>query len=453
MEKKLIESTDKTNMLLAFILSWISLVYGISLSWFMSGAVIFLPTILICIVIVYLYIKERRKLIFPYVFFPIIFFSYMLIRHSMSEDIFHHGAVDLLLFSFALFNLIALSKKNFIEKFYFFCKTMLIISIAVAILSYMTYLIPSNISEYNLPLFLSQTLQRWHINNLTKSRFYGLELNPNTTGNWVAYGFIFGIGTYLLKPEKKHNLLLLGIDLILTLIILLDTACRSAMLFCGIAALGLIIAYFTQLRHLLQPQQRKIITTVILLSCVILIIVGILFLCNIHFRTYILNILRVDYTSSDNLLAIFSSIGKSFEDASDRANLRKTAVDIWSEHKILGVSTVELNSHFPQGIWLLSGCHNTLLQILATLGLIGLSLFLIYVLSSFIFIWISSIKSKDPQIKIISTFCIILFIAIAVNNYYENYMYTSGAIMTLCGYFLLSTGFQIRNIYRADVTN
>ena len=174
------------NGLLIFRLIWISLIYGVSLSWFMSGFVIFLPPILELLAITYLYIKKQVEFIMPYVLIPMAFFIYMIIRHSTNGDIFIHGANDFFLFSFSVICLLSFAEDEFTERFYTFCKTMLIISIMVAVLSYMTYLIPENISEYNLPLFLRNSLQRWHDNlassNSFDNRFFGIELQPNTTG-------------------------------------------------------------------------------------------------------------------------------------------------------------------------------------------------------------------------------------------------------------------------------
>lgn len=437
------------NGLLIFRLIWISLIYGVSLSWFMSGFVIFLPPILELLAITYLYIKKQVEFIMPYVLIPMAFFIYMIIRHSTNGDIFIHGANDFFLFSFSVICLLSFAEDEFTERFYTFCKTMLIISIMVAVLSYMTYLIPENISEYNLPLFLRNSLQRWHDNlassNSFDNRFFGIELQPNTTGNWVSYGFLFGIGAYLLKPLKQ-NIFLLLVSAILTTIILIDTASRSAMLFSVVFLLSFIILYLVQVHKNLTSNQNKLIMIAIILCILLFIILGLFFIINPQFRNFILIKLRVEITREFDIKEISQSLSEAFNDATGRKSLRETSMEVWKNHKLFGVSTSDLNSHLPSGIWISSGSHNTIIQILATLGVIGLALFLVFVLSSFSFLIISSIRNKNKKIRIISSFSIALFIAMAVGNFYENYMYTSNAIMTLCGYFILTTGYQAYNI-------
>lgn len=441
------------TFLLVFRLIWISIIYGLSFSWFIGGFLTLIPSILEICAIVYLCIAYKKRFITPYVIIPILFFSYMIIRHTINGDIMLHGVGDLYIFSFILISLFSISQEEFVDRFYVFCKTMLLISIGVTLLSYMIYLIPANIAEYSLPTFLSNSLQRWY-NNIEEAkvfdnRFFGLELQPNTTGNWVSYGFIFGIGAYLLRP-RKQLLTLLIIDALLTIIILMDTASRSAMLFLLIAITCFIITFFLYLKKILQPRQISIIRTVIIITLSILAMFILAFIFSSSFRSYILTILRVD-TEGNNFYEIVDEFMKTFSDATGRKKLREIAMTQWKGNLLFGISTIELSNALPSNVWNASGSHNSALQILTTLGILGITLFVVFCLSSLYLLIYTCQKCKNKEIRIISAFSIVLFIAMAINNFYENYMYTSTAIMTLCGYFILATGYQVGNLQKQEL--
>ena len=90
--------------------------------------------------------------------------------------------------------------------------------------------------------------------------------------------------------------------------------------------------------------------------------------------------------------------------------------------------------------------HNSFIQILASLGLVGFIPFILFFISGFIFMLYGAIKVKDKAIKTIAIFLTIIYLAITVDVTFENYLYTAISIMTISGYFTITAGYQIRNI-------
>ena len=442
------------TFLLVFRLIWISIIYGLSFSWFVGGFLTLIPSILEICAIVYLCVAYKKRFITPYVIIPILFFSYMIIRHTINGDIMLHGVGDLYIFSFILISLLSISQEEFVDRFYVFCKTMLLISIGVTLLSYMIYLIPANIAEYSLPTFLSNSLQRWY-NNIEEAkvfdnRFFGLELHPITTANWVTYGFFLGIGAYLLRPNKS-NLILLLADAFCTIIIIVDTGCRSAMLFCCTSFFFFIVMFFFKLRYLLSKKTNRLIITIIVLVILFFITVFSFFIFNLSFRAFILERLRVGITPEESFLNTMKSITSAFNDASSRVRLREIVLDLWKNNPFFGISTINISNTLPDVVFWGAGSCNTYIQILATLGILGFCLFIILALYPLWLLITAIRKSNSKNILIISLFSVVIYISMAINNFYENYMYTSTAIMTLCGYFILATGYQVGNLQKQEL--
>lgn len=413
------------NIVLVMHLIWSILRWQIPMPGIWNGIGIFFFPVIEVLLILYCYLKTKFRLVMPYVFLVVVFNVYMIIRHCFSGDFMSHGASDCYTFFFSLFCLISLSKEDFIDRFYIFCLTAFVLSIAVSLISYLTLAIP----------FVE--------NPVPGGRLQGILPNPNTLGHVATYGYVLGIGAFLVKSEKKALLFVLFADTLLTIKVLLDCESRASMLFLCVAIFGLIIGYFIWFRKALPVEISKILFWLILLVLAIALMAFILFIISDTIRCFILDLMRVPYDENSGLVEIMKSIMTSFSSASNRDVLRSITIRHWKENLLFGVSAARVVSDFTENIDQAVGSHNSFLQIGATLGIIGLALFLLMYISSFIFSIISGIKSEDKRIKSISVFITIFFVALSVDVTFENLLYMSLAMMALIGYFIICSGLQL----------
>lgn len=413
------------NMVLTMHLVWSILRSQIPMPGILNGIGIFLFPVIEVLLILYCYLKTQFRLVMPYVLLVVLFNVYMIIRHCFSGDFMSHGASDCYTFFFSLFCLMSLSKEDFIDRFYIFCLTAFILSIAVSLISYLTLVIP--FAENPVP----------------GGRLQGILPNPNTLGHVATYGYVLGIGAFLVKSEKKNLLFVLFADTLLTIKVLLDCESRASMLFLCVAIFGLIIGYFIWFRKALPVEISKILFLLILVVLAIALIAFILFIISDTIRCFILDLMRVPYDENSGLVETMKSIMASFSSASNRDVLRSITIRHWKENLLFGVSAARVVSDFTENIDQAVGSHNSFLQIGATLGIIGLVLFLLMYILSFVFSVVSAIKAEDNRIKTISVFVAIFFVALSVDVNFENLLYMSLAMMALVGYFIICSGLQL----------
>lgn len=396
---------------------------------FLDGLVIFLFPIIELFAIIYCALKTNRKIIMPYGLTFILYHGYMIIVHIANGDFFIHGSSDFYSLLLCLSCLIFFDREEFLNRIYVFCLSLLYFSIIISLLSYIELAIKTN------SIFVP-----------TGIRFQGISDNPNMIGNAVTYGFIFGFGAFLLKPRKKLIWVLLIIDALLTLKVLIDSQCRAAMLFLLISIILFSISFFMVWRRFLP---KNISTAMLLLVCIIfilLIITIVLFIASYSFQSFILFILRIPHEQNDSLGDIFSSIMSSLQDATGRSKLREGAISIWKEHPLFGVTTTYLKENMPIEVSISRGVHNSFLQVLATLGIFGFIFFCGMIGYSLYFLISLIAKSKLLQIKSVSLFLLSVLIAALINCTYENWIYISISPMCTMIYFLIVSGYQLKNI-------
>lgn len=413
------------NTVLAMHLIWSILRWQIPHPGIWNGIGIFLFPVIEVLLIIYCYFKTQLRLVMPYTLLVILFNVYMIIRHCFSGDFMSHGASDCYTFFFSLFCLMSISKDDFIERFYIFCLTALFLSIAVSLISYLTLVLP--IVENPVP----------------GGRLQGILPNPNTLGHVATYGYVLGLGAFLIKPEKKFLFWALIADTLLTIKVLLDCESRASMLFLCVAAIGLVIGYFVWFKKAIPVRISRVLLWVIMVVLAVVFVTIILFFVSDTVRSFILDLMRVPYDENSGLLEIMKSIMASFSSASNRDVLRSITIRHWKENLLFGVSAARVVSDFTENIDQAVGSHNSFLQIGATLGIIGLALFLLMYLSSFIFSIVSAVKSKDNKIRTISVFIAVFFVALSVDVNFENLLYMSLAMMVLIGYFIICSGLQL----------
>ena len=413
------------NIVLALHLIWSVCRYLVSVPEIWNGIGIFFFPVLEILLIIYCYIRTQYRLILPYVLLPLVFNIYMIIRHCFSGDFMSHGASDCYTFFFCLFCLISIEDKDFIERFYIFSLTAFWLSISISILSYLSLIVP-----------------------IVENPFYGGRLqgvlnNPNILGHVVTYGYIFGLGAFLIKPEKKLLWVALLLDTFITIKILLDTECRTAMIFLGLVILGLIISYFTWFRKRLPRNVSQLLLWLIVIILTAFVLFCFLFVISGSVRSFTLDILRVNYDENSSFGDIIKSLWSSFSSASGRDVLRRTAIQHWQENLLFGLSVQTVFADYLGENNRPLDSHNTFLQIGSTLGIVGLVLYLLMYISSFIFSVVSIIKSDDYRMKALSIFETIFFIALTFDICFENFLYMSLTLMTLSGYFIISSGLQL----------
>ena len=214
------------------------------------------------------------------------------------------------------------------------------------------------------------------------------------------------------------------------------------MLFLCVAIVCMVIGYFLWFRKALPAGFSKILFLLILVVLAIVLMAVILFIVSDTVRSFVLDLMRVPYDENSGLAEIVKSIVASFSSASNRDVLRRITIHHWKENLMFGVSAARVVSDFTENIDQAVGSHNSFLQIGATLGIIGLALFLLMYISSFIFSIASAVKSEDKRIKSISVFIAIFFVALSVDVNFENLLYMSLAMMALIGYFIIGSGLQ-----------
>lgn len=421
----------KTDTIISFIIIIQLIISSIRMiirpqNYLINGFLILCCPVIELIFTIYVLTSKKSKFINKTIIIPILFFSYMLIRHSFNLDIINHGASDIFIFSFCLFCLISCSEQNLIERFYLVCITLLYISIGIAVASYiLKYL---NFDVYSM------------------SRFKGIMPHPNTLGHWVVYGLVFGFCTLLINPKKKINYILFIISFSLSINILIDTGSRASMLFFCISILGLIIAYFLKLKTLVSFSQKRLILIFIILIITCFISLAAFFVLSESFRFKVLDLLRIEYAADDSFIEIANSAIAGFFDGSSRDDLRASAIKSWTNNILWGLSTKEIIKDMPLSIRESDATHNTFLQILTTLGVIGFILFAIFYILGFVYLFYG-LKLKNDKLKIISILSLILYIAILIDSNFENLLYTSQTIMTMCGYFIITMGYQIKHLF------
>lgn len=413
------------NLMVPVLLIWMTIVQVASVDNYLVNGTMILICPIIEIVLVIYYCLTKNKRLLKYSLLPIIFLSYVIIRHCTNGDIWSHGSSDIFIYALCLFCLLSYNKEEFIQRFYLFCFTSLIISFSVALIS---YIVPSDISGIN------------------SERMKGIFAHPNIFGHWVAYGLIFGIGAFLINPQNKATWILLPLDGLITLKVLIDTESRASMLFVAITLFCSIIAYFAYWKKTLSEKQRKVISFIILGIITLFIILVVVFCTYTPFRSFILDILRVNYSDINSLSNIVISAIEGFKDGSSRDDLRNVAIEEWKGNVLFGTSTNNIVTAMNTNLRSADASHNSFIQILASLGLVGFIPFILFFISGFIFMLYGAIKVKDKAIKTIAIFLTIIYLAITVDVTFENYLYTAISIMTISGYFTITAGYQIRNI-------
>ena len=100
----------------------------------------------------------------------------------------------------------------------------------------------------------------------------------------------------------------------------------------------------------------------------------------------------------------FSDVGESIsaERSSSRLSLAKNAIDIYQEHKWVGVGSNNYRDYVFEGTAGLKIVHNIYLLILAENGFPGFILFLLFLASVYLYGW-KYTKARDPYIANIAT--------------------------------------------------
>lgn len=392
----------------------------------------FFPTVEL-VVIIYNWVSHSRKPVFPYVILPLVFHLYMIIRHSLNGDIMSHGASDFFTLLFVLCAMLALTERKLIDRFRIFSKAMLILCIATTAASLLALIYPVNPAGAMLD-----------------GRFQGITGHPNTLGNIVAYCYIIGFACCLLQPQKASNWILLLCGTVATAVVLVGSQCRSAMLFTGVSVTGFYVFYLVFWRKRLPRKVSLAAGAVLLLLIFALIAFILLFFISPQVQETVLGLLRVPYDEGKSTNETLSTMVDYFHDASGRDEIRTISIENWKNNILFGVTTDSvLEGYTQQTITNSKGSHDSFIQILATLGIVGLLLFLIMYASAFYCSIKAAISPLSYEVRTISMTIIVILVATAVNSTYENQLYTSVQIMVLIFYFLIASSYQLANTARA----
>lgn len=395
-----------------------------------GAAILFFPVIEL-LILIWIHIKTDRRLIAPYCFIPLFFFAYMICRHTANGDILNHGSSDLFALLFTLCCLISLNRYELADCFYFISKTMLVLSLATSVLSYLSIALPA----------------------LSRSgdfgpRFAGIETHPNTLASVVTYCNSMASAVCLLKPERKRNWILVAISNILTIKILADTQSRASMMYFSICLLLYGITFVIYWRKTLPVKQSRLIFSLIIIILAIILTFSILFLSSSEFQTLVLDFLRVPTDDTPTLKEAVESILQTYQEASGRDKLRAITLENWKQNIFFGVTTKQaIEGYADPGISDTVGSHNSFIQILATLGIVGLIFFATVCVSALFFLIRTIITEKATMNRTIGIICLINLVAIFINSMYENPLYTSVHPMILIFYYLIATSYQLAKNY------
>lgn len=429
-------SADILNWIIALWLVWSIIRWILQIqNWILNGLTIFLFPAISLVAIILCPLFTERRIITPYVFFPLTYHIYMIARHCLNGDIMNHGSSDIYTLMICLVCLMSFSEDEFADRFDFICRSLLYSSIAVAVLSYAR-------------LFLDTGT----IFPPLGSRIGGITPGPNPFGHIVSYGFVFGLCSFLLVPQRKSTWVLLPINAILLVKTLLDTQSRASMLFTIVSLAGLAIMYFVFWRKTLPTVQSRVIMAIILICILIVLVTLLLFITSVQFRGIILNLLRVPNTPGDSLSDALRNTLAAMKDATARAELRALTLQAWKANVLFGVTVRDAVTGYTQNFGDFNGSHNSFIQVLATLGVFGLILFVIMLLSSFAYLISSTARTKHPKTKTIGLFSIVVFIAIMIDSCFENLLYCSLSFMVICAFFIITTGYQLKHIVDKERT-
>ncbi len=403
-------------------------------NWYISGITVLISVLIDVIVLGYCIAKTKRQPLSPYVYAVIAFQGYMTIGHMIKGDYTVHIANDFLLLFFCLLCVLDISTDDFIERAYRFCLFMLIASIVYSMTSYV-YMIACGIYSPG-------------------TRMPGIAKNPNTFGAMAAFGFSIGLGTIVLKPARTHLWILNVINAILTLFVLIDSQSRASLLFTGISVVGFIVCFMQYWRKTLPTHTIKIISCFFLILIVLFFVFCLAFITNTDIRMAVLHLLRIPAQPDSSLTEIFDNTIAAFQDASHRGDIRQSALDSWKDNIWFGVSSIdivdEIKADFSLGFSARDGSHNSFIQFLATLGIVGFALFLIYYGAGLIGLIYCLVKSQDTRMKTIASFFLVLFIAMSAYACYENVLYPNTWQMTFCSHFIIITGFHTAHLTRME---
>ncbi len=426
---KVVEALD---LILVMHLIWSVLRWQLDLPGLANGIGIFLFPVVEVVAIIYCLARTDIRFMTPYVFIPVAFHVYMIARHCFNGDIMSHGASGFYTLAFCLFCMPALKKEELAKRFHVFCLAMFWLSVAVSLLSYISLVFPITDAPTQ------------------GGRLQGIMPHPNTLGHSATYGLVFGIGAFLLVPSSRAFLAAIVVDALLTVKVLIDSQSRASMLFLAFTFILLAAGYFTYWRKALPRWASRFIMVLIILVVIAVVACFLVFAVSDAFRNFMLDTLRIPHEDSHSTMEILSSLSSSFADASNRDELRRLTIEHWKDNVVFGVSTKAAIVGFPADISDNSGSHNSFLQILATLGIIGFILFVGMYLSSLLFLLKAAFTSRDGALRTISIFSSAMLVTIAFDSNYENLLYLSLAMMVLAAYFLLMTGFQIANLTKRD---
>ena len=407
------------------IVKWVLPVNG----YLTNGIILFFFPAVELVAIICNWVSHSRKPVFPYVILPLVFHLYMIIRHSLNGDIMSHGASDFFTLLFVLCAMLALTERELIDRFRIFSKAMLILCIATTAASLLTLIYPINPAGAMLD-----------------GRFQGITGHPNTLGNIVAYCYILGFACCLLQPQKASNWILLLCGTVATAVVLVGSQCRSAMLFTGVSVIGFYVFYLVFWRKRLPRKVSLAAGGVLLLLIFALIAFILLFFISPQVQETVLGLLRVPYDEGKSTNETLSTMMDYFHDASGRDEIRTISIENWKNNILFGVTTDRvLEGYTQQAITNSKGSHDSFIQILSTLGIVGLLLFLIMYASAFYCSIKAAISPLSYEVRTISMTIIVILVATAVNSTYENQLYTSVQIMVLIFYFLIASSYQLAN--------
>ena len=175
-----------------------------------------------------------------------------------------------------------------------------------------------------------------------------------------------------------------------------------------------------------------------------------LFFISPQVQETVLNLLRVPYKEGRSAKETLSTLLAYFHAASGRDEIRATAIENWKHNILFGVSTDRvLEGYTQQAITNSKGSHDSFIQILATLGLIGLLFFLSMNVSAFYCAIKAVISPLSYETRTISMIIVVIFVAVAINSTYENQLYTSVQVIVLVFYFLITSSYQLANTAKA----
>lgn len=230
-------------------------------------------------------------------------------------------------------------------------------------------------------------------------RFSGSTFQPNMLGG-IALFNIMGMSYLIYKSKSKFAVFLYFIMIVLSYYLMLLAISRSSMIL-GLIPVSVILFYLYS-----KKEYRKVIVSTLLIITILLIY----FIDLDHFMNILNNVL-------ERLSGLFSSDLRHKDDSTlERMKLLHMAIEIYKNNPFFGTGLDTMRVLLFDGLY----SHNNYVEILASIGPIGLILY--YSIHIVVIKKILLVRDFWLKVILLSNILVILLFDIAGVNYYSKYV-------------------------------